>query len=1167
MEKTVVINNRYMVTDKIGEGGMGKVYRVKDMLQDNMEFAMKTVKSGVFKEKSEEMQKRFKREFEIMTRLKHPNLVRVHDFITDREENCYIVMEYVPGTTLGSILKEEKSISTGKAVDIIVQMLRALDFMHSRDIIYRDIKPDNIIISGETAKLADFGISDTGRGERDRIKGTVVFMAPEVLSGEITPLVDIFALGAVFYQMVTGSVFYKGDDYNLSTIVKILKDRGQFNDIKSRVLDDINNEGVRHIIEGMTAFEKEKRFQSCADIITAINKDLEKNYEIETSETKEAYVLGSPFIGRQFELDEMISVLNDESNSRMLMICGSSGSGKSRLLAELKKYCQLSNILVIDAFCPKDDKKPYGVFIPVLKRIFLHLKKEAVIRYAPYLKRIMPRETIFEKVNLGPVEDFKKERTAIVDAVSRIIGDFTASMGKKAVMIIDDLSYADEFSIDIISAVLRDMKDCEYARGLLRTVYSAISDESSDKLSKVFTAGSSVKRILLKPFSSETVREYIEGLFGSENIDKSLKARIDDIREQVGGNPYFLEEFIKILVQKDALRRKSRFWSLAGREKEMEGFKRIRNIIFSRISSMDFDKKQKEALCIIALTGKELSLRQMSMILDRYERGFINSLVRELERVEIMTSIIREDGVRYRIASRILKEVVLLDMPDKKPLHLYLARRFEEVFRDCLDEYMEEIAFHYQKGGLKEKASLYFEMAGDLALKNYHYGNASGFYSRALSRERTNQSRDLSLYLKKIDSMTKDNQWKESLKLLETIRPAVSGDILFGKMYLLCSVNHYMLADYTRAAEFAELSLKHMLQAFGYENSRTIESLTQLAAVFHAKGEYSRALEGFKRALDIQLRLEGGDSITTAELYNDIGVIYWYKGEFENALEFVEKSLEIKIHILGIKSPDVSVGYNNIGLIYSKMNLYEKAIYYYNLSMDIILDIFGKRHLSVATEYHNIGMIYEKMEKYDDALRYYRESIEIRKVFYDYDHPDIANSYHNIGGIYIRTKKNEKALYYITRAMEIWLKYYGEEHPYIATSYNHLGYIYSNLGDYEKALSYHEKALQIRMKVFGKDHYEVFTLYYNLADTLFHMGSYEKSLHYYQLLKEYENKRGGGKKDLIAIYCNIGRICIKLGRKDNGRENLHAALDMSISFYGKEDKKTLEIRKAIEELE
>ena len=205
--------NRYELLEKIGEGGMGTVYKAKCHLLNRF-VAVKILKAEL--NNDEDFVARFKREATSIARLSHPNIVNVHD-VGEEEHINFIVMEYIDGKTLKKIIKENGRLSSVKTVDIVFQVAKALECAHKSNIIHRDIKPDNIMITEDNmVKVMDFGIAkvDDSRTatNSNNIMGTVRYLSPEQAKGNIADCrTDIYSLGIVMYEMVTGQVPYNAE--------------------------------------------------------------------------------------------------------------------------------------------------------------------------------------------------------------------------------------------------------------------------------------------------------------------------------------------------------------------------------------------------------------------------------------------------------------------------------------------------------------------------------------------------------------------------------------------------------------------------------------------------------------------------------------------------------------------------------------------------------------------------------------------------------------------------------------------------------------------------------------------------------------------------------------------------------------------------------------------
>jgi serine/threonine-protein kinase len=205
-----IFNNRYWITEKIATGGMAEVYKATDKVLSR-EVALKIL-NPTYSENSDFIA-RFKREAKAAANLTHPNIVAVHDW--GEEEGIYfIVMEYVKGKNLKEIINESGPLQVEWAIDITRQVLSALSFAHRKNVIHRDIKPHNILITDDgLVKVTDFGIAQVKLlGEREKeIIGTACYISPEQAQGlPATEASDIYSLGVVFYEMLTGKVPFTG---------------------------------------------------------------------------------------------------------------------------------------------------------------------------------------------------------------------------------------------------------------------------------------------------------------------------------------------------------------------------------------------------------------------------------------------------------------------------------------------------------------------------------------------------------------------------------------------------------------------------------------------------------------------------------------------------------------------------------------------------------------------------------------------------------------------------------------------------------------------------------------------------------------------------------------------------------------------------------------------
>jgi eukaryotic-like serine/threonine-protein kinase len=206
---------RYRILGELGRGAMGVVYRAKDPALDRV-VALKTIILSDDADGRKEYEKRFALEARAAGKLNHPNIVTTFDF-GEEGDLAYLAMELLEGTDLRTRLKKG-ALPVAEAVDIAVQVADGLGFAHERGIVHRDIKPGNImLLERGGAKIMDFGIarmrSDDFKTSTGMVVGTPRFMSPEQITGQsVDQRSDLFSLGAVLYEMLTGEMLFAGED-------------------------------------------------------------------------------------------------------------------------------------------------------------------------------------------------------------------------------------------------------------------------------------------------------------------------------------------------------------------------------------------------------------------------------------------------------------------------------------------------------------------------------------------------------------------------------------------------------------------------------------------------------------------------------------------------------------------------------------------------------------------------------------------------------------------------------------------------------------------------------------------------------------------------------------------------------------------------------------------
>lgn len=281
------LDGRYLIESLLGVGGMANVYKGRDVRTGNA-IAVKVLKEEFLD--NEELVRRFKNESKAISILDHPNIVKVYDVsVTDQLQ--YIVMEYIDGITLKEYLKQRGGALTWKEViHFATQVLGALEHAHSKGIVHRDVKPQNIMLQADgSIKMMDFGIARFSRAQSqtvsDKAIGSVHYISPEQAKGDHTDgRTDIYSVGVMMYEMLSGHLPFDGSGTVSIAIMQISEKPKPLAQVAPNV-----PEGLRQITEKAMEKDPDDRYQSAAEMLQAIqafkqNPSIRFEYEYNTQD-------------------------------------------------------------------------------------------------------------------------------------------------------------------------------------------------------------------------------------------------------------------------------------------------------------------------------------------------------------------------------------------------------------------------------------------------------------------------------------------------------------------------------------------------------------------------------------------------------------------------------------------------------------------------------------------------------------------------------------------------------------------------------------------------------------------------------------------------------------------------------------------------------------------
>ncbi len=364
-----LIENRYRVLSVIETGGMGVLYRVSDEARAGEIIALKTVRLDTLAAEGERVE-RFQQEFQLLTQLQHPNLVSVYDYGVTAEGELFFTMEWV----------EEQDLKLGihpseltNSLPVIVQICRALSYLHARGVIHGDLKPANILIAAGASdndwrvKIVDFGVALQVRSREARAHYyTMGYSAPEIRDQRpVDHRADLYSLGALWYHLLMGEppLFMKGTERLIQfSLEEALASKGP---AWAAVCD---------IIVRLTAILPQDRYARANEVIEAIKQATGSVHRLETQGTVSSYALRTHFVNRETEMATLQEAWEQAKSgeSKLVLVSGESGVGKTRLVEELKVHAGLDGARVVRGQCLESGGSAYHPWREVLRVLIRH---------------------------------------------------------------------------------------------------------------------------------------------------------------------------------------------------------------------------------------------------------------------------------------------------------------------------------------------------------------------------------------------------------------------------------------------------------------------------------------------------------------------------------------------------------------------------------------------------------------------------------------------------------------------------------------------------------------------------------------------------------------------------------------------------------------------------
>lgn len=879
---------RYQLLDQVGLGGMGTVYRAQDRLTGQT-VALKRVNLNnrsltLTVHNTLDVRIALAQEFKTLASMRHPNIISVLDYGFVEDGQPYFTMELLENAR--TFIEAGRISSHHSKIDLLIQVLQALSYLHRRGIIHRDLKPANVLVVENRVKVVDFGLAVTREYlPSDAVAGTLAYIAPEVIKGfSASEASDLYALGVMAYELFSGQ-----HPFNIQSPVTLIEEIiGKVPDVNSL---DVEEE-LTLIISRLMNKQPEDRYRSAADVITALLKAVDRPVTTENSDIRESFLQAAQFVGRDTELKRLTDALRAalKNGGSAWLVGGESGVGKSRLLDELRTLALVEGLVVLRGQAASTGHIPYQLWREPVRRLLLLSDVTPLERSV--LKEIVPDiETLLEiEVPDAPELEGKGRQQRLVMAIVDLFRKQTQAI----LLLLEDMHWVQE-SLEPLKHLVRIVADKP-----LFIVGSYRDDETPhlpDELPEM-------QVLKLERLTPEAIAELSASILGETGQYPQV---IDMLARETEGNTFFIVEVMRTLVEEYGGLDQIGVMTLPSRI--VSGG--IQAVIERRLSRIRADAKP--LLKLAAIIGRQLDLNLLQGIAPdtNLEKWLIDC-------AEVALLEVHDE--QWRFAHDKLREALLASITDDErvPLYRQVAETTEKLYgHDPV--YAASLADYWLVAQNANKSVEYACRAGEQAIGLSSYQDALKILHRALDLD-VEKPQKMPVHALLGDAYWRIGEYPEAKKHYEqglALARERNDSPMIAEILNGIALVNYMTGASQDAITYASEAKETALQ--NSQRKNTARALNTLGMVTEMDGDFDTANQYYKQGIEIFRAI--GDLRGTASALNNLGSIADSRGELDIARTYYEESLDL-CKAIGYRQ-GVGALLNNLGVVAERLHDYE----------------------------------------------------------------------------------------------------------------------------------------------------------------------------------------------------------------------------------------------------